>query len=334
MSTPPASSSPTFISPLATKLAQFLAQKHAMGYRYRVEGYALRELDCFLNTHLSPEDPLITLEIVHGYLARRGTESESNRAHRLTLMREVCRFLRLEDARTVVPDGRSLRIVRRKFVPRVLSRDEGKRFLQASIKLARGKTSPVRDAVLGTALRLLYLAGLRAGELLRLTYADVDLDAGLLHIRHTKFDKSRVVPIAPDLVQQLLHCRTLAAKHFGSCLPPKPFFPSPRGGGRYSINALREAFHQTLKTAGIERTRGNRHIRLHDLRHSFAALRLLLWCEQNVDLDAKLPLLATYLGHVGLASSQRYLQLTQDLMDEITRRHQARFGYLINEGRL
>ena len=63
-----------------------------------------------------------------------------------------------------------------------------------------------------------------------------------------------------------------------------------------------------------------------------AVLRLLLWCEQNADLDAKLPLLATYLGHVGLASSQRYLQLTQDLMGEITRRHQARFGYLINEG--
>lgn len=63
-----------------------------------------------------------------------------------------------------------------------------------------------------------------------------------------------------------------------------------------------------------------------------AVLRLLLWCEQNVDLGAKLPLLATYLGHVGLASSQRYLQLTRDLMGEITRRHQARFGYLINEG--
>ena len=91
----------------------------------------MRELDRFLNTRLSPEDPVITLEIVHDYIARRGTESESNRAHRLTLMREVCRFLRLEDARTVVPDRRSLRIVRRKFVPRVLSRGEGKRFLQA-----------------------------------------------------------------------------------------------------------------------------------------------------------------------------------------------------------
>ena len=100
------------------------------------------------------------------------------------------------------------------------------------------------------------------------------------------------------------------------------------------MTALRNAFHQTLRAAGIERTSGNRHIRLHDLRHSMAVLRLLLWCEQNVDLGAKLPLLATYLGHVGLASSQRYLQLTQDLMGEITRRHQARFGYLINEGRL
>ena len=326
MSALPASSSPEFISPLAPKLVQFLAQKHAMGYRYREEGRALRELDRFLNTRLSPEDPVITVGIVHDYIARRGTESESNRAHRLTLMREVCRFLRLEDARTAVPDRRSLRIVRRKFVPRVLSRDEGKRFLQACAELPQGRTSPVRDAVLGAALRLLYLAGLRAGELLRLTQADVDLDAGLLHIRHTKFDKSRMVPIAPDLVQQLARCRTLATKHFGAGPPEKPFFPSPRGG-RYSINALREAFHQTLKTAGIERTSGNRHIRLHDLRHSFAVLRLLLWCEQNVDLGAKLPLLATYLGHVGLASSQRYLQLTQDLMGEITWRHQARFGY-------
>jgi integrase/recombinase XerD len=264
MSTMPANS-PKFTSALAAKLEQFLAQKHAMGYRYREEGRALRELDRFLNTRLSPEDPVVTLEMVHDYIARRGTESESNRAHRLTLMREVCRFLRLEDDRTVVPDRRSLRIVRQKFVPRVLSRDEG-RFLQACTELRQGRTSPVRDTVLGTALRLLYLAGLRAGELLRLTQADVDLDAGLLHIRHTQFDKSRMVPISPDLAQQLARCRTLATKRFAAGAPEKPFFPSPRGG-RYSITALRDAFHQTLKTAGIERTSGNRHIRLHELRH-------------------------------------------------------------------
>jgi integrase/recombinase XerD len=303
--------------------------KHAMGYRYREEGRVLRDLDRFLNTRLSAADPLVTPAVVHDYVARRGAESETTRAHRLTLIREVCRFLRLDDARVVVPDRRSLRIVRQKFVPRVLSRDEGSRFLQACTQLPPGQGSPIRAAILGTALRVLYLAGMRAGELLRLTQADLDLDTGALHIRHSKFNKSRLVPLAPDLVQRIVQCRAAAAKRYGPCRPDTPLFPNPHGS-RYSITALRGAFHDALKIAGIKRTTDSR-IRLHDLRHSFAGLRLLLWCEQDVDLGAKLPLLAAYLGHVGLASSQRYLQLTRDLMGEITRRHQARFGYLIQE---
>lgn len=330
MSAPPTVSDSGFVSPLAPQLARFLTLKQAMGYRYREEGRALRELDRFLTTRLSAADPLITPAMVHEYVSRRGTESETTRAHRLTLIREVCRFLRLDDPRVFVPDRRSLRIVRQKFVPRVLSKDEGKRFLQACAQLPPGQVSPIRAAILGTALRLLYLAGLRAGELLRLTEADLDVDTGALHIRHSKFNKSRVVPLAPDLVQRLAQCRTAAEERYGPRLPDMPLFPSPRGG-RYSITALRGAFHDALKIAGIERTTDSR-IRLYDLRHSFAGLRLLLWCEQNADLGAKLPLLAAYLGHVGLASSQRYLQLTRDLMGEITRRHQARFGYLIQEG--
>jgi integrase len=329
MSASPKTADRGFVSPLASQLAQFLALKHAMGYRYRDEGRALRDLDSFLSTRLSAADPLVTPALVNEYVARRGTESETTRAHRLTLMREVCRYLRLDDARVVVPDRRSLRIVRQKFLPRVLSRDEGSRFLQACTQLPPGQASPIRAVVLGTALRLLYLSGLRAGELLRLTQADIDLETGTLRIRHSKFNKSRLVPLAPDVVQRIVQCRLVATEQYGPCRPDAPLFPSPRGD-RYSITALRGAFHDALKIAGIERTTDCR-IRLHDLRHSFAGLRLLLWCEQNVDLGAKLPFLAAYLGHVGLASSQRYLQLTRDLMGEITRRHQARFGYLIRE---
>jgi integrase len=319
-----------FVSPLAAQLTRFLAQKHAMGYRYRDEARALRELDRFLAPRLCENDPLITSAIVHDYVARRNAESETTRSHRLTLIREVCRFLRLDDARVMVPDRRFLRIVRWKFVPRVLSRDEGKRFLKACAQLSPGQASPLRAAVLGTALRVLYLVGLRAGELQRLTQGDFDCKAGTLLIRNSKFNKSRLIPIAPDLVKRIVHCSVVTSGRYGRCLADSHLFPSPRGG-QYSITALRGAFHQALKDAGIARTADSR-IRLHDLRHSFAVLRLLLWCEQNVDLGAKLPSLATYLGHVGLASSQRYLQLTRDLMGEITRRHQARFGYLIQEG--
>ena len=131
MSAPPKASDCRFVSPLASQLARFLALKHAMGYRYREEGRVLSDLDRFLSTRLSPADPLVTPAVVHEYVARRGAESETTRAHRLTLIREVCRFLRLDDARVVVPDRRSLRIVRQKFLPRVLSRDEGSRFLNS-----------------------------------------------------------------------------------------------------------------------------------------------------------------------------------------------------------
>lgn len=318
-----------FVSPLAPQLARFLTLKPAMGYRYREESRVLRDLDRFLSTRLFTVDPLVTPAVVHEYVARRGGESETTRAHRLTLIREVCRFLRLDDVRMVVPDRRSLRIVRQKFMPRVLSRDEGSRFLRACAQLPPGQRSPIRAVVLGAALRVLYLAGLRAGELLRLTQADLDTDAGALYIRHSKFNKSRVVPLARDLVQRIVQCRVAVAERYGPYRPDTPLFPSPRGG-RYSITALGDAFHDALKIAGIQRTTASR-IRLHDLRHSFASLRLFLWCEQNGDLGGKLPLLAAYLGHVGLASSQRYLQLTRDLTGEVTRRHQARFGYLIKE---
>jgi integrase/recombinase XerD len=96
---------------------------------------------------------------------------------------------------------------------------------------------------------------------------------------------------------------------------------------------LQAAFGQVLTTAGIPRRRGGRSLRLHDLRHSFVAVRLLLWYEQDADLGTRLPKLATYLGHVGLSSSQRYVQLSHDLVGEITRRHAARFGYLITDRR-
>jgi len=255
-----------FLSPLALQLTRFLALKRAMGYLYREEERALRELDAFLSTRLSPDDPLITLSIARAYVARRGTESETTRAHRLSLIREVCRFLRLDDPRVVLLERECLRIVRQKFLPRVLSRDEGKRFLQACNELPAGRTSPIRPAILGTALRVLYLTGLRAGELLRLTQADIDIDAGTLHIRHAKFDKSRVVPITPDLVKRIVHCRALAIQRFGQCLPHTPLFPGPRGG-RYSITALRDAFRRTLGSAGIKCTGSNR-VRLHDLRQN------------------------------------------------------------------
>ena len=199
---------PAFSSPLAEALMRFLACKRAAGCRYYDEARALRLLDQFLATTLNADDPVITLDVVRRYVARRGEESETTRAHRLSLIRQVCRFLALEQPRTAVPAPRFLGVHRRAFVARVMSQEEGRRFLTACEHLGTRPWSPIRDTVLGTALVLLYFTGLRAGEVLRLTLADVDLTGGLLRVRDTKFGKSRLVPFALDVAARLDRCRT------------------------------------------------------------------------------------------------------------------------------
>ena len=126
---------------------------------------------------------------------------------------------------------------------------------QACAELPPGQTSPIRAAVLGTALRLLYLGGLRAGELLRLTQADLDLEPGCC-ISVTASSTSRECSACAGsgpAHSAVPDAATPSTTEIG--LSDTPLFPSPRGG-RYSITALREAFHDALKIAGIERTTG------------------------------------------------------------------------------
>lgn len=321
---------PTFSSPLAEKLLQFLQFKRAVGYRYIDEQRLLTDLDVFFARHIPANDPIITLDLIRAYVARRGTESDSTQQHRLSLIREVCRFLAVDQPQTAIPGFRFLGIHRRPFTARVLTVDEAQRFLQACKQLNSTPCSPLRQIVLGTALPLLLLTGLRAGEVVRLTDDDVDLTHRLLRIRNTKFGKSRFVPIADDICKRLATCRAEVSVRFGVRTSESLFFPTPNDH-RYSLTTLRAAFQQVLTIAGIPRKSAGRSLRMHDLRHSFAVLRLLIWYRQEADLGAKLPLLATYMGHVALTSSQRYLQLTEDMAGEVTRRFEARFGHLIRE---
>jgi integrase/recombinase XerD len=321
---------PAFTSPLKDGLERFLQFKRAAGCRYREEACALGGLDRFLGRHLAGKDPVITLEVVRAYVADADRRSDKTRENRLSLIRELCRFLAVEDPRMAIPPRNFLKIPRRPYVQRILTREEGRRFLAACASFPRARCSPLRGVVHGTALILLYVTGLRLGEALRLTIGDVDLARGLLQVRRTKFGKSRLVPVSPDMMQRLQDCGRSVEHRLGSRPGTAWFFAGPTGKP-VSSSALRDSFRDVLARAAIAPAGAGRRPRLHDLRGTFAVHRLLRWYEEDADLEAKLPLLVTYLGHVGLQSSQRYLQLAKDLLGEVTRRHEARFGHLITD---
>jgi integrase len=321
---------PTFTSPLKDGLGRFLQFKRAAGCRYREEARALGGLDRFLDRYLADKDPVITLEVVRAYVAEADGRSDKTRENRLGLIRELCRFLAIEDPRTAIPPRNFLKIRRCCYVQRILTREEGKRFLMACARFPPARCSPLRGVVHGTALTLLYVAGLRLGEALRLTIGDVDLSGGLLQVRGTKFGKSRLVPVGFDMVQRLQECGRSVEQRLGSRPRTARFFVGPTGKP-VSSSALRDSFRDVLARAAIAPAGAGRRPRLHDLRGTFAVHRLLRWYEQDADLNAKLPLLVTYLGHVSLQSSQRYLQLAQDRLGEVTRRQEAHFGHLITD---
>jgi integrase len=172
--------------------------------------------------------------------------------------------------------------------------------------------------------RLLYGCGFRVSELLRLRVADVDLDQGIITVREGKFGKDRLVPPAVPLVKRL--------QQYAAGLGGRPadavFLPSHHDGP-WTKGTVYALFRKLLYQCGIAHAGRGKGPRLHDMRHTYAVHTLLRWYREGADLDARLPILATYLGHQTLAGTQRYLHLTAELYPEITRRTNAAFGDVI-----
>lgn len=197
--------------------------------------------------------------------------------------------------------------------PYIYSRAELRRLLQG-VETARQRARQLDAATFRTLLLVLYGAGLRLGEALRLTHGDVDLEQAVLAVRETKFHKTRLVPVGADLARALAAYAAERATDSGPPAAARPFFASRRGTP-LAMATVQCAFADLRRAVGIRRTDGTRHgPRLHDLRHTFAVHRLLAWYREGADVQAHLPWLATYLGHADISGTQVYLTLTPDLL--------------------
>lgn len=314
-----------FTSPLAQPIERFLLHKRGLGYVYRDEERLLGVLDRIAGDgHLL--QPIIDESLVRRFVA---SAPHGSRSHYLSVVRQLARHLAVDDPSTFVPPPRFLDARRNQAIARVLSREEATRFLEACDHVPNHPRFPLRRLCHGNLLRVLLLTGLRRGEALALKVADVDLAQDVIHVRCGKFGKERFVPMAVDLGDRLRSYDAEIRLQVTFRRADDPFFPGPDGHSVGLPSTLYKTFRRVLVRASIPHGGRGEGPRLHDLRHSFAFFRLLTWYEQGVDIQAMLPFLATYLGHVGLETSQVYLHMTRDLVGEVTRRLEARFGDII-----
>ncbi len=205
------------------------------------------------------------------------------------------------------------------FVPYLYTRGELGRLLEGTSKFQRNHVK-LEAHTLRAILLLLYGAGLRVSEALRLTLGDVNLDQSLIVIRQTKFRKTRLVPLGDQLNLVMAQYAARRKKDGHPQTDEGPFFVL-RSRAAVGRDTLEAAFARLRSFAEVCRTDGARYQpRLHDLRHTFASNRLLAWYREGEDVQKLLPHLATYMGHVEIASTQAYLTITPELLQEASMR--------------
>src|SRR5260370_6130958 len=204
------------------------------------------------------------------------------------------------------------------FVPYIYSREELRRLLKGArtYQNNRGRLAPF---VVQTLLLFLYGTGLRVRESLALTQADVDLSTGVVTVRESKFFKSRLVPLGPQLLKALVTYAT-QRKVADHSQDGAPFFIA-RNGGPINISTLQANFRRIRKHVGIHRIDGACYQpRIHDLRHTFAVHRLVSWYREGAEVQRLLPHLSVYLGHAYLAATSVYLSMTPELLAQASKR--------------
>ncbi len=175
----------------------------------------------------------------------------------------------------------------------------------------------------------MYTTGLRRGELVRLRVDDYNNGEQTLLIRGTKFHKSRLVPLSEDgsrEVENYLSARR--NKHVPTSADSPLLWRGGRAGNGYSGGSLGGGIRTLLTLAGV-RTASGRVPRTHDFRHSFAVGALIRWYRSGVDVQAKLPFLAAYMGHVSICSTEHYLHFVEPLRSAACVRFEQRFAKLL-----
>jgi integrase len=158
---------------------------------------------------------------------------------------------------------------------------------------------------------------MRPSEPLKLESEDVDLKDGILTVRQTKFSKSRLILLHPSASRALRKYVQIRDRHVPE--PQCGAFFLLDGGRPLRRQAAAWALRYACRRAGLRLTR-RKHPRLYDLRHAFVCRRILEWYRQGINVEAAMPLLSTYLGHVKVTDTYWYITAIPELMEVVSDR--------------
>jgi len=301
---------------LRSALECYLSMRQGLGYKYQDQA---RQLSKFVSFMEARKATTITTKLALAW-ATLPPRSAISSAMRLTVVRGFARHVASIDPKTEVPPN-GIFPQRRRPKPYIYSEREINALLAAALALP--PITGLRRWTYHHLFGVITVTGMRLSEATGLQRSDVDLKDGVLTVRQGKFGKSRLLPLHPTTREALRSYAERRDRHLGSrCCAH--FFVAERGG-RLVKQYVHRVFCRLSREIGLRRPGDSSRPRVHDLRHFFAIRTLLGWYREGTDVEKRLPILSTYLGHTCVRDTYWYLSACPDLMQEAVRRLDCRW---------
>jgi integrase/recombinase XerD len=295
------------MTPLGQAIQDYLALRRSLGFKLRDAGICLAKFAAFLETRGAAH---ITTALALEWIQQSPSAQPDTWAQRLGYIRGFARHHKASDPQTDIPPQGLLPFQPQRARPYLYSETEIASLLRGALELP--SAGGLRPWTYHCLIGLLSVTGMRIGEAIRLQYDDVDLQASLLTIRGTKFGKSRLVPIHRSTQAVLEQYRVRRERCLGG-RSASAFFITGRGHP-LDIGDIHRTFYKLSRQIGLRGETASHGPRLHDFRHRFAVQTLLRWYRSGEDVERRLPVLSTYLGHVHVADTYWYLSACPELM--------------------
>lgn len=294
------------MSELRSAVDDYLTVRRALGFTLVATERLLTQFVGFAET---VEADTITIDLALRWATLPPERSVTWYAQRLGTVRCFARWLQAIDLSTQVPPTDLLPTQRRRRVTPYLYSDSD---IADLITAAGQLRSPLIAATMQTFIGLVFATGLRRGEALGLDQSDLDPNTGVLSVRQAKFHKPRQLPLHASTVVAL---GDYAIRRDRLCpLRRTPALFVSSTGSRLSASTVSQTFRDLLRQTGIAQRAPGRRPRIHDARHTFAVNTLLGWYRDRGNVQARLPLLSTWLGHTDPRHTYWYLQAAPELL--------------------
>lgn len=318
-------------TPFERAALRYIRHHRALGKSFRLPEWIIGRLARFLSERHAGD---LSAKAFEAWMdSQRHTLGQCRRQAALAV-RKFCLYRRRSEPDCFVPDP--LYFPRRSppAPPIIVDSTQIARILATIEAWQPCSEFPLHRPIYRIGFILLYTTGMRLGELARLTLADVDLSERTLRIRESKFHKTRLLPLSPSAARELRRYLKIRLEAPWDISPVAPLLGDHHASAyfrHFNIQALGMGLRRFIRAAGVCDSYGH-YPRVHDLRHSFAVQALLRWYRQGADVQAKLPQLSMYLGHVSIVSTAHYLHFIPEIAGAAHRRFARYFGALAQGG--